>query len=216
MSLYRILMSPEAGREGTSTPSGEGGSTSSEEVVAITRVELDRLRARAGESEDQPAWRAEVESRIAAQEAAHARELTARDRRVDDLERAYRAALRDKELATALAGKPLIPGAAAQLIKLWREDFDVYDEGGERRVAARDGRPVIQAVAELLAGPEYAHFCHPSSRGGPDVRGANRPAIPAPPGPRNLGEAAIQRWHDSAAALRADAGRSSIGLGRRR
>ena len=112
-----------------------------------------------------------------------AQELAARDRKVAELERAYRAALRDRELATALAGKPLVAGAAAQLIKLWRDDFDVYEEDGEYRVTARDGRAVDQAVAERLAGAEYAHFCLPSSRGGAGAKGPSQSAARPPPPP---------------------------------
>ena len=92
--------------------------------------------------------------------------------------------VRDRELATALAGKPLVAGAAAQLIRLWRDDFDVYEEDGRYKVAARDGRTVARSVADWLASPEYSHFCLPSSRGGTGARdrtGRRAGGAPRPP-----------------------------------
>ena len=143
-------------------------------------------------------------------------EIAARDQRVAELERACRDALRDRELATALAGKPLVPGAATQLIKLWRDDFDVYDEGGEYRVTAREGRTVSQAVSDRLSSAEYAHFCLPSSRGGAGARDANRPvATIASAAPKNLGEAVLMHWRKEAASRPGDPAKP-IGLGRRR
>jgi hypothetical protein len=199
MAFHRILMSPaDLDGGGDLTPDGE--------MVSIPRAELDALRASAATAPTRPV---EIESALA-------RELAERERRLDDLERDYRGALLDRELATALAGKPLIPGAAAQLIKLWREDFEVYDDGGERKVASRDGQAVAEAVAQRLASPEYGHFCQPSSRGGTAARGINRPAPPPPAGPRTLGKAAVQQWHEAAASRRADGLSAPISLGRRR
>lgn len=156
-----------------------------------------------------------VEPTPADREAHLARELAEQQRRASEWERSYRSALRDVELATALAGRPLVPGAAAQLVKLWREDFDVFEERGATKVAARDGRSVAQTVAERLAAPEYAHFCQPASRGGSATPGS-RPGSSSPvsPAPRTLGEAAIARWRESAG--RQDEGAAPIGLHPRR
>ena len=175
-----------------------------DEVVTISRAELDELRALAlsaagpalsGRS-DEPAREA------ARREEALAKELAARDRKVADLESAYRRALRDRELATALAGKPLVSGAAGQLIKLWRDDFDVYEESGEYKVAARDGRTVAQWVAERLGGGDYAHFCLPSTRGGAGAKGLSQSgeAGGAASAAKTLGEAVISQWRESAAS----------------
>ena len=99
-------------------------------------------------------------------EAQVARDLAARDRRVAELEQTCKSAVRERELATALAGRPLVAGAAAQLIRLWRDDFDVYEEGGAYKVSAKDGRTVGQVVGDWLTSSEYSHFCLPTSRGG--------------------------------------------------
>ncbi len=191
MRPWRILRSPDA---------EAGGGPPADEVVTISKAELDELRARAAgpRPADPVAGPAEA---ARAREAAHARELEALDRKAAELERAYKAALRDRDLATALVGKPLVPGAAGQLIKLWRDDFEVIDEGGSIRVFSKDGRAVDQAVLDRLEGPEFAHFCLPSSRGGTGARGQNRSATPGPQaaGPRTLGEAVVTRWREAEA-----------------
>jgi hypothetical protein len=196
----------------------EGGTASPGDDVTISRAELDALRARAGsvapaepsegaldpgrsgETPDPVSRRPDPATR--GREAQLERDLAARDRRLAELERSCKAAVRDRELATALAGKPLVDGAAAQLIKLWREEFDVYEEEGGYKVSARDGRTVVQVVADWLASPEYAHFCLPTSRGGTGARGANRPSVgaAAPSAPRNLGESIVMKWREESAA----------------
>jgi hypothetical protein len=199
MSQHRLLLSPEPGLEG---------------VVPVAE-EPDREAPRA--VDPAAALRAQFEALLQERDAAHARELSERERQAAEWERSYKAALRDLELATALAGRPLVPGAAAQLIKLWRDDFDVYEEQGVLKVASRDGRAVGPAVTERLAAPEFAHFCQPTSRGGTAQPGATRPASAGPvnPTPRTLGEAAILRWREGAERQRADAA-APIGLHPRR
>ena len=208
MLAYRILRSSD----------GEGGFAPPEDVVTISRAELEELRAKAGRvppGDESGQAREEAGAARDAREAAHARELAERDRKAADWERAFRSALRDREVATALVGKPLVAGAAAQLMKLWREEFDVYEDAGEFKVADRQGRPAAKAVDAWLSGPDFAHFCRPSSQGGTAVRGGGRPATPpAAPAPKTLGEAALLRWQE--AATRPAGPSAPIGLGRRR
>lgn len=206
MRPCRILRSPE--------PEPEGGSLT-DEYVMISRAELDALKARAIPATP-PVVVEDVSETLKARDAAHAREIAARERKSAELERAYKAALRDRELATALVGKPLVPGAASQLIKLWRDDFEVVDEDGEIRILARDGRGVDLAVADRLNGPDFAHFCLPSSRGGTGARGQNRSAsaAPTPAAPRTLGEAILKSWREDAQASQGPA--APAGWGRRR
>jgi hypothetical protein len=186
-----------------------------DEVVTIGRAELEELRALA-QSASRPGRAAEPAADAARREEGLARELVARDRKVADLESAYRKALRDRELATALAGKPLVAGAATQLIRLWRDDLDVYEESGEYKVAARDGRPVVQWVADRLGNPDYAHFCLPPSRGGTGAKGLSQSGGPgaAAPSAKTLGEAVISQWRASAAG-RAAPTTGLTGWGRR-
>jgi hypothetical protein len=199
------------------------GGSPTDEFVTISRAELDELRARAEgglSSRTNPggpsAGREDFVEEWKAREAAHSREIATREQKAAELERAYKAALRDRELATALVGKPLVPGAAAQLIKLWRDDFEVVDEDGEIQILARDGRRVEQAVLDRLNGPEFAHFCLPSSRGGTGAKGQNRSAssAPAPASPKTLGEAVLLNWRESES--RGQGSPSQNGWGRRR
>lgn len=130
------------------------------------------------------------------------RELAARDQRLGDLERTCKAAILDRELATALSGQLLVSGAAPQLLKLWRDEFDVYEENGSYRVASRDGRGVGPVVSEWLASREYSHFCLPAARGGTGARNANRPTQDGSNigGPKNLGEAVVMKWREESVA----------------
>jgi hypothetical protein len=206
MRLCRILRSPDFESE---------GGLLDDEFVTISRAELDELRAKADPVEPQVA-RSEFVAALKAREAAHSRDLLAREQKSVELERAYKAALRDRELATALIGKPLVPGAATQLIKLLRDDFEVVDDDGEIRIVSKDGRGLDQAVAERLAGLEFAHFCLPSSRGGTGAKGQNRSATPAPKaaGPKNLGEAVLHQWRETASQTQTSL--TPSGWGRRR
>ncbi len=216
MPLYQLLKNPDDG------PLTAGGSAT-DGLVTISREELDALRAIAGaaavdgKSQTDAAREGREEAEVAgrAREAAHAGELAERDRKVAEWERAFRRALRDRDLATALVDRQLVAGAAPQLIRLWSEEFDVFEDGGEFKVADRQGRTVGQAVAERLASPEYAHFCRPSSRGGTASAGTNTLARPAAaPAPKTLGEAALMRWQE--AATRGNPASAPIGLGKRR
>jgi hypothetical protein len=218
--------------QASSEPRGEGRESSAE-LVTISKVELTALLAKvdAGPVEQGPeAFRMTATTKPAVahsmeetkttgpdREAHLARELSERDRRLTELDRACKLAICERDLATVLAGRPLVSGAASQLIKLWRDDFDVYDEGGSYKVMARDGRPVEQVVSQLLSSPEYSHFCVPSSRGGTGAQGSSRPhdAGVSLKTPKNLGEAVVMRWREES-ATRPESFLKPIGLRRHR
>jgi hypothetical protein len=208
MEIFPNVPSPTA---------GEGSAASTEELVTISKAELEALFARADATGTHRHSPEEAEPGGRDRESELTRELSERDRRLAELDRACKLAVRERELATVLAGKPLVSGAAAQLVKLWRDDFDAYEEDGGYKVTARDGRPVGQVVAELLATPEYSHFCLPTSRGGTGAQGASRPqdAVVNPKGPKNLGEAVVMKWREES-ATRPDNFLKPIGLRRRR
>lgn len=149
-------------------------------------------------------------------EADMARRLAELDRKVEHWQGAYKAAVRDRELATALAGRPLVPGAAAQLVRLWRDDLDVIEEDGKVRVVARDGRPVQKAVSDWLSSPDFAHFRAPATRGGTrppaEARGPANPSTAAEP--RTLGENVLRQWRATVSGPTSPA--TPVGLGRRR
>jgi hypothetical protein len=204
MLLFPILRSPEPVEEGASA---------GDETVTISRSELTALHARIEMNRTSDA---SPKAGLDELEARFATELAERERQAKEWERAFKSAVRDRELATALSGKRLVSGAAAQLIRLWRDEFSVHEERGEFRVSAQDGRPIAQAVTEMLASAEFAHFCQPSSRGGTAQRGTNvSPAAPlVVAAPRNLGEAVIQQWRETVS--RPTDGSAPIGLRRRR
>jgi hypothetical protein len=229
---------------------GEGNGPSPEDLVTMTRAELDALLVRSAaeapdsadedrssvatlglEVRDQvesdrtldPSMTIRRNSRSDSggqpddREAFLAQEIASRDQKVAELDQVCRAAIRDRTLAVALCGLPLVPGAATQLIKLWRDDFDVYEENGEYRISARDGRTVEQTVSDWLTRTEYAHFCLPSSRGGAGPKEGHRPATPGATdrAPRNLGESIVMQWRKDATARTSDPAKP-IGLGRQR
>ncbi|QDV38274.1 hypothetical protein [Tautonia plasticadhaerens] len=208
MTLYRILLNPDQ---------GEGGEPAGDEMVSISASELEALRLASGGAARPSDAAAEAEDRLREAERRHDEELSRLAKKAERWEGAFKAALKEKELAAALAGRPLVPGAAAQLIKLWREELSVVDEADGPRVAARDGRPVAEAVASWLSGPEYAHFSRAGSRGGTAPPGDSRSSAtgPQPSPPRTLGEAVLDRWREAAQAARRDPA-APIGLGRRR
>lgn len=185
-----------------------------EELVTVPRAMLEALRGQnpGGFSggpvtaddgqiprrEEPPAW--------------FEKELETRDRRLAELEGGLKSAVRDRELLKALSGKPLVPGAASQLLKLWRDDIDAYEDGGDLKVVAKDGRPVADAVNDWLKSAEFSHFSLPGSRGGAGPKGVNQPGPgPAVSQPRNLGEAVVSHWREESAARRDQANRP-IGL----
>ncbi len=179
------------------------GAEASADFVTIPRAEIQALRESATREVE---WREQ-----ASRDSAKVAEL---ERQAGDWRSAYRAAVRDRELATALVGRPLVPGAAAQLLKLWRDEFDVVEEDGRARVVSRDGLPVDRAVTEWLGSPDFAHFRPPSSRGGTASHGESRTTAPAVAPPRTLGESVLQEWRASARG--ASESSAPIGLGRRR
>ena len=174
------------------------------DVVTISRDELESLRARAsGFVSAEGIGLPSADSRLSTPlERMKEEEAYAREKRLIELEGVCKSAVRERELAAVLAGKALVGGAAAQLIKLWSEDFDVYEEQGRFKVTSRDGRAVSQVVNEWLASPEYSHFCLPTSRGGTGAKDASRPVSGsgAKGAPKTLGEAIVMKWREEAAA----------------
>src|SRR4051812_26850741 len=109
MPPYRILMSPEAGADGVAPAVDDWAAGHTAEASSGPRADHDAPRARGGDGPSQ-GRRVDPEALLQAREAAHARELAALEQKVSELEKSYRSALRDRELATALAGRPLVAG----------------------------------------------------------------------------------------------------------
>ena len=128
-------------------------------------------------------------------------------------ERAARAATEDRakryategELSRALAAQPLVPGAAAQLTKLWRSEFTAEPQGDSFQVRTPTFKSVADFVSEQLATPDYAHFIRAQNPAG--GTGGVNPAGQAPPTPaaqtapaelpKTLSEAVILTMRDA-------------------
>lgn len=176
--------------EGT-YPSPEGNTERMESEVLRLRGRLERLEQE--RSREQASW----------------------EQALSEREGVLRSAIRDREIASVLAGRPLVAGAAAQLLVLWRDRFDVREEEGVYRVESTDGRPLAESVERLLAAPEFAHFMRPATRGGNLPRGGRTESPTGPDrGPRNLGEAVVLIWRE--AAGRSVSGVTPMGLRGRR
>lgn len=186
----------------------DDGDRATVEQVTLTRKEYELLKTDASSAR-------EVEDARVNQEESLLKEIEVRETKFATLEKRFRETLRERELATALAGKPIVPGAATQLIKLWRDDFEVYEERGEYRVSLNDGRNVAKTVADRLASPEFAHFCLPASRGGSPTADSTKTVSSTTinASPKTLGETIVAQWRDL--AVRSKDSTRPFGLGRR-
>ena len=119
-----------------------------------------------------------------------------RDARIGDLERTFKATLRDKELTAALAGMPLVPGAAKQLTILLRDDLEVIEADGQFQIQSRSREPVVDFVRARLAEPEFEHFVRPAGGGGSGAFGGQQtpPNHRANPVPLSPDEEVFASW----------------------
>lgn len=108
-------------------------------------------------------------------------EIAKRNARLRETETAFKTTVRDRELAVALAAHSLVEGASPQLMKLWRDELEVVEDGDVYKTQTRDGKTVERFVAEALRAKEYAHFVPPASRGGAGSQGADRRQADPPP-----------------------------------
>jgi hypothetical protein len=107
----------------------------------------------------------------------------------------YKTAMHQRDLATALAGHSFAsPHAAQQFQTLVAADAEVRDVNGSFvTVRKSDGKPIGEAVAEMLKDPAYAHWLPPKGTAGAGSTGtATSPPPPPPPTtPANEGERLI-------------------------
>lgn len=188
-------------------------------------AELIELRAFRDESRARDAARQEQEQeaerrrladkgQIEALAAKYQEALAAKEKERTDFVARTRRAERDRALTAELAGQELAsPGAAAQLARLWADDFECVDgPGGDFVVRAKgDYRPPAAIVAERLAHADYAHFVRASNRGGGGAGGGAADPTKTPSQaahPATLDQAVIDDWK-----ARGAADRKHIGLG---
>ncbi len=187
--------------------------------VPISKAEFDRLTAIAKQFETQQAETAAALEKDRIKEgkwtevvAEYKGRLELETRKAEADRVAFRTSLRDKELVTELAKHRLIPGTAAQLVALLRDQFEVREEGGQL-VVMRGFETAEVAVKSLLATPQFAHFLAATSQGGVGPTGAAG-SVPTPvgnpggaPEPKNLGEYAILKYLEREKAAQ---GKSSV------
>jgi hypothetical protein len=149
-----------------------------------------------------------------AREDLLAKELADRERRISHLECACRQAVRDRELAVALVGRPIVPGGAVQLLKLLRDELEVREDAGGFRASTPDGRPLREWLGERLDSQEFSHFFATTTRGGAGAAGLSRsPGRLEAATSETLGEAIVSQWRE--AATRRGAVSASSAWGRR-
>jgi hypothetical protein len=147
--------------------------------------------------------------------------LEVETRKLQERDRALKTSLRDRELTAALAQHSLVPGASKQLLALVRDQFDVHEDGGQLVVKSRGFEAVDDAVRQLLAQPEYAHFLRATSHGGSGATGGQLtqhtppPTAGGTPIPANLGEAIVLQWQSRKQQAASTPGSLPVGLGGR-
>lgn len=144
------------------------------------RAEADRRAAEAQQAERDRLVKA---GQIDALVKTHQDQIDAANKRYEDFVGRARQAELDRQLTAAVAARAgLVPGAAAQLVRLWASDFEAVDgPDGQTVVRAKgDFRPPAAVVAERLASADYAHFLGAEHRGG-SGGGGNAPAPGGPP-----------------------------------
>jgi hypothetical protein len=108
----------------------------------------------------------------------------------------------ERELAMALSGESIRPGAASQLMKLWSDRIiSKIDEKSSIKVQSDDGRNLADAVKDWLQSPDFAHFRTASHKGGTAARtesGVTERTVPATLQAKNLNESVIQHWRQRA------------------
>jgi hypothetical protein len=165
------------------------GSACSAELVTISRAELEALLARAdapspideakpsrtiGITDTPTSYLPEATETDGQDHTAHfADEMSERNRRLTELERVCKLAVCERDLATVLAGRSLVLGAASQLIKLWRDDFG---QGWSNRRSGSFPAPEYTRVFALLPAivPRWGRRseCEPATGRGGQFQGA--------------------------------------------
>lgn len=142
----------------------------------------------------------------------HRQEVEQLQRQHNDFIERARSREIDRALTEALAGHRLAkPAAVAQLVALWRGDFEAVDAptGGDFVVRARgDLRSPAQIVAERLGSPDWDHYLAP--QGTPGQATGQRPAPTATPAnqtttPATTGQPMSDWLNTTLAARRASA-----------
>lgn len=153
-------------------------------IEELTALRLEKMEREAEAKRQAEANRIAETERLAS--AGKLKELMDRyeaDRKASEekaraAEAKFRQTVLERELAAALAGQKIRPGTADQLMRLWRDDFEVIDSGGRYEVRSKDMKTPAQVAAERLASPEWDHFVLAEHRGGAAPGGAQPQPTP--------------------------------------
>ncbi len=141
---------------------------------ATLREAEDKRQAEARKAEEQ---RLIEEGKLKEVIAHKDKDLADGAQKLRETETKFKATTRDRELAVELAKHKLTDGSAAQLMKLWKDDLVVVEDGDVFRVQTRDGKPVERFVTENLAHKDYDKFVASTGKGGaPPNKSDNSPA----------------------------------------
>lgn len=179
--MYRLYLDPDASTEGVTVKvpdvTGKVAETKVEakapaidpaiiaklaKLEALEAAEATRKDAERKAEEEKLRDKGKWEELLKAKEADLERE---RGEKAELTSRTKKSVLA-KELATALSGHTLVPGASVQLGKLWSDEFEVKPDGDEWRVETRDRKSPAEFVREKLASDDWAHFVKAEARGG--------------------------------------------------
>lgn len=151
--------------------------------------ELAAMRARVNDFEAKDREREEAARKAAEDKAREKGDfdkiLADRDKRIAEERTAKEASDRrsanfalESKLATALARYDLVEDAAADLLQLWKGDFEAVAEGDGFNVRSKDRRPVDDIVRERLTSKRYEHYV--KSTAAPGGGTAKPTATPTP------------------------------------
>lgn len=150
---------------------------SSELIAELTALRTYKLQREAEDQQKRANLRADEQRKLA--EKGQIEELVKRyteeveveRKKTEEVVKRHKNGERTRELALALSGQQLVPGAAWQLTKLWEGEFDVIESGDGYRVVSKDLKSPADWVREKLASEEYAHFVKAEARGGGGAKG---------------------------------------------
>src|SRR5579864_2266712 len=182
-------------------------------VADLEAAEAHRIAEAARAQETYLIEKGKYEDAIKARDERYGKEVQERDSRLASLDRTFKSTLLDKELTTALAGFPLVPGAATQLTALLRSELEVVEAGGQFRVQTRTMEPVGHFLKSRLCTPDFEHFLKPSGGPGSGAGGGHQtlPNHRQNPAPQTPDEEIFTAWGIQQSKL-AKAGFAARGL----
>lgn len=153
----------------------KGKVVSDEDWAEFQRLKQEQSEAKADREkaeEEKAKAKGEYEKLLQARDA----KIKAEAERAAKLEQRAKTSTLQRDLASAIAGHPILAGKAAQLQRLLSDGLEVVEDGEGWKTQSLDGKDVAEYVAEALASDEYSHFIQAEKRGGTGAKGGSTPA----------------------------------------